>query len=246
MRPWQPTAPLDGPRFKIDRAGVHLKEFDRQFTGYKDANPYGLLVEEDADADVVRWRLDARLAPLEVLPLLAGEVIYHLHSALNHLAYALAKRPNRSAAFPMMERCDPVRFEQMTDSMPPDAIKLINGLQPYQRGDGARTDPLWALAHLRNLDAHRSIFVPESGINIRDQPPGIEIIRPSSGRLDDRAVIAQAPLSLYREQNLEPNIGYSVRIREGSLPTEDAPTTLHRIHDYVRDVAFPVFERFFS
>jgi hypothetical protein len=97
-----------------------------------------------------------------------GECAHNIRSSLDNLAFALArlredppKRPN-AIAFPIYRERE--KFEQNgrrnLDQLPPEAAKLIERIQPFQRDGGetegaAEQDPLLYLQELNNTDKHR-------------------------------------------------------------------------------------------
>jgi hypothetical protein len=111
---------------------------------------------------------------------LVSDAVHGLRSALDHLAFALnekgyadahngaglpAKDANASA-FPIFGnesnegkpmdgehafRSDIARYRHI----PAGALRAIEELQPYKRGDDFRLDPLWAIHALSRVDKHR-------------------------------------------------------------------------------------------
>jgi hypothetical protein len=110
------------------------------------------------------------IAPLYHWGLLLGECIHNLRSALDNLAFALARLvsdpPSTPSAlhFPIcrdksgFEKSD--RIRRSLDQMPAEAAALIERLQPFHR-DGSEAsghpdnDPLVLLQWLSNQDKHR-------------------------------------------------------------------------------------------
>lgn len=106
--------------------------------------------------------------PLEHWGLLFGECIHNIRSALDNLAFALARlhldppaRPNK-IQFPIYQ--DEARFDNNgrcdINQLPPAAALMIEQLQPFQRNrpDDPGTpasDPLMLLSWLNNTDKHR-------------------------------------------------------------------------------------------
>ncbi len=111
---------------------------------------------------------------------MVGDAVHGLRSALDHLAFALnAKgyadahkgaalpaKDEAASAFPIFgnvnQRGEPTDGEASFRSavhtyrhMPPGAKIVVEKLQPYQRGDKFRQDPLWAIHELSRVDKHR-------------------------------------------------------------------------------------------
>jgi hypothetical protein len=110
----------------------------------------------------------AELPPVDGWGLAAGDYVHNVRSALDNLAFALARtqrdppaRPN-DIAFPIYQ--DEARFNRRgrrsIDQLPAPAIDLIERLQPFQRDGGPeRSEPdrdeLVVLQWLSNTDKHR-------------------------------------------------------------------------------------------
>jgi hypothetical protein len=122
-----------------------------------------------------------------ILAILAGELMFNLRSALDHLAAALVPpaqrtyRIMRDTQFPIfscnIEEIDPItgkhvhrndrsRWERMTKGFPDKAMPLVKGLQPYMLSP--KQDPayhaLGILATLQNADKHRQLVIVSSGL----------------------------------------------------------------------------------
>jgi hypothetical protein len=106
--------------------------------------------------------------PVDEWGLLVGECVHNLRSALDNLAYSLARlkcdpptRPG-TIAFPIYR--DKAQFEKKgrrnLDQLPDSAADLIEKIQPFQR-DGSpaagtpQDDPLALLQSINNADKHR-------------------------------------------------------------------------------------------
>lgn len=114
-----------------------------------------------------------------MIPVIIGECLYDLRSALDHLAVAMAPRSRKaSAAFPV-EWTDPwetdaagnyVHREERRRSylskvkgMPTEAAEMIRTAQPYQR-DSSELETLSLISRLENADKHRELIVVGSGV----------------------------------------------------------------------------------
>lgn len=101
--------------------------------------------------------------PVDGWGLAAGDYVHNVRSALDNLAFALARlrrdppeRPN-DIAFPVYQ--DESKFNRRgrrwIDQLPDPAIDLIERLQPYQRDGDPVQDELVLLQWLSNTDKHR-------------------------------------------------------------------------------------------
>lgn len=166
---------------KLARADSQVGALADQISAWTSGNPINVRVELREGRLGYRLILQdfAETAPLDDWGLLIGECVHNLRSALDNLAFALARllrdppsRPEQ-IAFPIYQ--DRSKFEKhgrvKLDQMPPEAGSLIERLQPYQRDkvevEGTPdTDALVRLQLLNNQDKHRIpsvvLIVPES------------------------------------------------------------------------------------
>ena len=168
--------PLDLMRLKLNRANTRLKTLHRELDRWGKAHPIQVVTELDRDSGwhtsyIREWEpLPARFA----IPI--GESLYHGRSVLDHLVWALVKAnkqtPGEHNEFPILAKPPPStrKGEHKRDAfirnyrngklrgVHPDAIALIEGLQPYKR----RKRPPYVLTLLNDMareDRHRTLHV---------------------------------------------------------------------------------------
>jgi len=114
-------------------------------------------------------------------PLLVSECLHHLRSALDNIAFALAKQhtPNltkaqrRDAAFPITNTGKKwTEAASMIKAMSPAACTAIRTTQPLHDADPTQ-HPLSLLQRLQNQDKHRALHTVITGI------PSAELILPN-------------------------------------------------------------------
>jgi hypothetical protein len=155
---------------KIDRAAAQAQVLCKEVSDWTTTNPIAVEVQlrENRHGYRVIQKEYAIAPPLEQWGLVLGECIHNLRSALDNLAYALARlqqdppaRPGR-IAFPIFK--DRQQFlsngKQNIDQLPTVAAGRIEQLQPFQRDDPndpttPDQDPLLQLQWLSNTDKHR-------------------------------------------------------------------------------------------
>lgn len=155
-------------RLKFDRACEHLNALERAERG-EEPHPYLLAHEPDPDGSghIVRVQ---QLA-LGMFGCLIGDCVHNFRSALDHLALELAvayTNPlpagyEEGSEFPIFSYrpMSPDEEAKRIGCVAPTAQTIIKDLQPHQRGQGYRTDPLWQLNELDRIDKHRSILLTE-------------------------------------------------------------------------------------
>jgi hypothetical protein len=106
------------------------------------------------------------------IPLIAGDVIQTLRSALDHVAYQLfcrgprGKGDGKNIYFPIAEnklKYDDQKRSQ-TFGMSPQAIAAIDAIKPYGGGNNV----LWHLHALNRVDKHRLILTAGSAVRSVD------------------------------------------------------------------------------
>jgi hypothetical protein len=153
----------DDTQLKIQRAEKHIQELHAVVKSFTAAHPIGVTGRIDPQTgEPVYYVAQTWVVPDEV-PLIAGDVLQNLRSALDYLICALVringKEPSRFAAFPIADQepalqKDKQWFESKIEDIHEDAKAVIRSLKPYRGGD----DTLWRLHRLNITDKHRLLF----------------------------------------------------------------------------------------
>jgi hypothetical protein len=166
---------IESAKLKIDRATVHIEEFKLGESRYTATQPDAISQQPDSAP-----KLQFTEAPPPCLAVIAGEVIYQLRSALDHLAFDIVKlNPNKvvlpdkwegRCQFPLLSQIptkgnpamtlSPLPRDHFDNSLPgisDNAFTLIESLQPYHGGDGPTQ--LGIIGALSNVDKHRHLHV---------------------------------------------------------------------------------------
>ena len=162
---------------------AHINYLEQQLRLFSLTKPYTVRVEEDIDqrsgkpcGRLIAVRNHGVTDVLDVSHvLLAGEAIYQLRSALDHLIHQLVTvngnaavlKDSRSHQFPIFKSPQGYgsRACGMIYGVAKDVADIIEDSQPYKRTPNAPTkDPLWILQDLNNTDKHRLIPVTTIGI----------------------------------------------------------------------------------
>jgi hypothetical protein len=166
---------------KVQRAGQHLDEVREAVGAYASRNPYRAVRARQPRGQRHIWlyRLEMTEEPDPMIPVIIGECLYDLRSALDHLAVAMAPRKRKAnAAFPV-ETTDPWErneagdfvygderrqsFTSKVKDMPPEAVKMIIKAQPYQC-ENSGMETLSLISRLENADKHRSLIAVGHGV----------------------------------------------------------------------------------
>src|SRR5271166_2457912 len=157
--------PLDGVREKLNRAEHNIVNLKKEADSFLDSGDYRAIPDDNENA--FRRALEyhsTRSVPAR-FSVLAGEIVYHLRSALDHLVWQLviANRatPGHSHEFPIF-KAKPLKkdhFEKKIRGVSPRTAAIIESLQPYRAGTAADNDPLWILHDLCRIDKHRELVI---------------------------------------------------------------------------------------
>jgi hypothetical protein len=240
--------PLDGPRLKIKRAGEHLKTVDKLVAKYSASKPYRLVVDEDCEQSCWIVRLDSLVGPPIIIGIRLGEFVYQLRSALDHVAYELARLttrvPDSQLQFPIYK--EPPIPSTRVEGIPSEALIEIESLQPYHRTHGFQDDPLWVLNKLRRVDMHRVLTPVFASLTIPKLARVASWVRPR-GPFNKGDEIARLPRHIDFKKDFEETATFQVLLAVRQADIGDLPIgQLHTIYDHVRDGIIPRFARFFS
>lgn len=178
---------IKSAKLKLTRAGEHIRAIKRCIAEYSASKPHKIVSKSK-----YQKQLNIPKSPPLEISLLAGEAVYQLRSALDHVAFQLVQmNPNiasiktnwrENAQFPMRTKvprgCRPPLAKDMFFSDLPgiadEPFAFIESLQPYY-GIGAVNNALRFLVHLSNIDKHRHLNL------IRPRTKAFESVRFVSG-----------------------------------------------------------------
>ena len=165
---------LDGPLLKVERAEKHAQDLIALIKDWIALPPHTIVSEDDpANPGRIKTTIE-RIEDVPVdVPLIVGDIVYNLGSALDQLICVLQLRCGasrcRKTNFPFGKDADDVktRLGEIKSLHAPNR-EIIEGLQPFEDGEG-RT--LWALWKLYNHDKHRMLmtFAAAAGIDFRSK-----------------------------------------------------------------------------
>jgi len=156
--------PLDGVREKLTRAGEQMVAIEEHVHSLIASNQYR--VTGHAHHDLREYSFTAYGPPVSArFSVLAGEVIHHLRSCLDHLVWQLVvangQQPTERNEFPI---CDTAtRFAEACRrgklrGVSASAQTRIESLQPYH-STKVEDNCLWVIHELDRIDKHRLLVV---------------------------------------------------------------------------------------
>lgn len=160
-------------RLKVERAKRHVAEFERELRAFFDTNPYKVGAKRDPQTRKWVYYVAGADPIPECLPLIAGDAIQNLMTALDHLAYQIVcsdtgDRPPkpRRIYFPIANDASEyeARKRGKMDGALQETFDAIDALKPYKGGN----DLLWVLYRLNVIEKHRlllTIGAQAAGVN---------------------------------------------------------------------------------
>jgi hypothetical protein len=153
---------LSGARAKIEWAKKHIRNLSVKKTALLRNNSYGATPEYYSDRDATVFYLDKFTAIDPDIPMITGDAVHNLRSALDLLAWALYARRTKGKGthiyFPIFET--PKKYksgsERKVEGISEADIEAITLLKPYKGGN----DHLWGLHELDITDKHRLLITP--------------------------------------------------------------------------------------
>jgi hypothetical protein len=250
----------EGISCKLRRAHQQFETLDVAFHGFLETHPkpYRILTHDDPNTRDRIYGIEIIKPPPTVeWGVLIGEFIHNLRSSLDHLAYALClahtpgKTPPPATEFPIF--WDENRFDDVKSGGGRYKIRgmswamqcAIRDLQPCQRGGAAKSQSLWILQEMSNIDKHRYIHTAVVGYPIIASyvDPDVEIIPIWSE--DQREVARAHPLTPQAQVKTDPMIVPQIVLDE--LPRGDwreASSQLRTFLRIVTEIAEDLGQRF--
>jgi hypothetical protein len=175
-------------RLKLYRADEHLKDIEAILKPLRKRRQYPMVesVQRQRKRTIWEYRLDLDGTQLpEMLPILVGDYLFNVRSALDHLIVAIAPRKHRhKVSFPIHTR-DPLasdetsgdyldadaasRWLTLVKCLPSDCIACLKVLQPYEAatlyGHPAERHALALLSAFQNADKHRELVDVAVGLS---------------------------------------------------------------------------------
>ena len=155
---------LEGPLKKIERANEHIENLSAEVNSF--LGLCGYKVRRDFEGDPPSFVVTVEEVNFPPVPnqfsIIAGEVVYHLRSALDHLIFELIRanrrEPSGENMWPVLSQKRESILKTKIKGVSPTAFKLIESHQPYSLGTSYKEHPLWRLNKLNNWDKHNFLI----------------------------------------------------------------------------------------
>lgn len=223
---WPPEETLTSAQRKLKRGVEHVRTLCAEADAFEDDKAYLFESERELrsahEAEYRCFAVQRREMPTH-WPLLAGEAIQNLRSALDHLIYEKSGN-NRRTQFPIFtDACEfQVLGPRKMKGVPEAARAKIEEVQPYRHmPEDAAHHPLAQLSSLSNLDKHRVLTtfvssVTREGVGL---PHGVELDwkdiatnkRLGAGKAQISTFVVRTEGEV-KDVKVEPMFSYEVRI----------------------------------
>lgn len=238
---------LNDPLAKISRAGEHLVSLKAEAREFLASSPWQNTRDTERAPEFVLYTFKVVRTPPKRVALIVADVVHNLRSALDHLAWQLARTttetPYDRTFFPILKK-DTAQsrrtFASALRDVPPEAQRIIAGFQPYQAGDEAENHPLWILQSLWNIDKHRAIS-PLAATIYLPEIIGHGLFR---DQLEDGTIRYAVPKELRPEEIFEPNIRIELAFETVGPAKGATVEALEEMLSLIRLDIFPAFDAF--
>jgi hypothetical protein len=147
---------------KVERAEEHIRDLRARIKAFIATEPYKIVADDNLQPGR-RCIIVAEAVPIPLtIPVVLGDVLQNLRSALDHLVYNLVianigRDPrDKQIIFPIYDSSSEYesRSPRKIRAVHKQAVDLIDALKPYRGGN----DPLWSLNELNIIDKHRLLI----------------------------------------------------------------------------------------
>lgn len=262
---------------KLERASKHIEDLYAVQEAWLRTGAYTLVREDYPETGRTIIRAQITEPPPPLFSVTLGDATHALRATLDHLALELAvSHHSPSPVPPEVERASefPVFPAQIGNDhgrdvfhrvkkggepdsrsglhklqgVHPDALKTIEGIQPYHRGASYAEDPLWLIHELDRIDKHRRLNLTAyaiEGVGINGGYMGHVVFEKAShgGAVQDGTVVLAFRAS--PDSHFQLDITREIALAEPTLPNAPlAVKTLTQLRDYLRDRVIPLLKPF--
>jgi hypothetical protein len=199
------TSGIKSAKLKLGRAAKHLRAIKQSIAIYSARRPHKF-----TKAAKGTKRLNILKPPPHEISILAGEMVYQMRSALDHLAFDIVKLNTTAASsadrnwqehcqFPLKTRVPggtlPAAKNKFAKDLPgisDRAFAVIEGMQPYY-GKGELNNALGFLAYLSNIDKHRHLNLIRTRVRRKETVKYRSGLNSKSSQALDRGAIIFEP-----------------------------------------------------
>jgi hypothetical protein len=236
-------------QMKLGWADKRLNELEAAVAEFRN-DAYTVRQYDNLEESLHYIWIEQKITP-DPVAMLLGDFVYALRSGLDQLAWQLAlittDKPGGQTCFPIESECplpSNKSYARKIESIPSDALKIIEPLQPYTDWPRRKEHPLWQLNKLSNIDKHEQVAI--GSIPFRLDANVILTARVNF----QHGILVSIPLADKDKLKLKievPDIPFGVPIdATDAVPDfEVGLDRLRKIYEFVRYEVVPKFESFF-
>jgi hypothetical protein len=182
---------FEGCWHRIRRARTHREAATAAWNAFLNEEPYYPSLNVDDDGNGSLWIMQSAPIPHDI-PLLLGEWLYCLRSALDNCIYAVAVRDTDSdpppgedvIQFPIYDTPEAFRRNKYRiNPLSREHREWLETVQPYANGTDPKDTILYWLNHLGRRDRHRQLHVV--GAYVSESTPVVRVPAPSAVLFED-------------------------------------------------------------
>lgn len=252
-------ASLNSVELKIFRAARHIQALQAELEGYFKGNPGKMVREPNTPDDVAVFTFRSPGPIPARFGLIIGDCLQNLRSSLDYLVWELVlvanKQPTKNNMFPICSTRE--RFQEAVDKrdrllgIAPEAVALIESLQPYHLGQDFEKATLLVLDDLANINKHRRILLTDLCAGTSDRRPferngelGIWIGPGAMPVFDSNTRFGPYPIVDGKVQ-METQLVAVIAFAEGAAKGMEVSLCLNEWASYIKTKIVPMFEKFF-
>jgi|SRR5580693_5135859 hypothetical protein len=161
--------PFAGIAKKLERADQNIFNLHNEILKFFSDSKYPVIPHPDAEGWQEAVDYHRALGIPKRFSVLSGEIVHHLRSCLDHLVWYFSSPQSRidnenSIEFPVyrepLTKDQRSRYNRKIEGIAnSNVIALIDGLQPYHRGNDAINDPICIIHDMDRFDKHRELTI---------------------------------------------------------------------------------------
>lgn len=237
---------------KLAWSDYQTQRLKDQIAAWHDSGGYSIVFDKHPNRPGHFMRLKVgEIAP--GIPLIIGDTLYALRSALDHLAHDLAKsftqplppQASEQSEFPIYgNKALPKNVgDRKLGAIDPKARTIIEGLQPHLRGKSYADDPLWQLYEVARLDRHRFVHLTVAtlqgiglgGDNLHVEEMEIFGVDPTAGDDTELGYASVRPIDPGRPMQMNVTPEPQVVFKEGAWAGQSVLDMLTEIRGHIEN-----------
>lgn len=233
---------LAGIHEKLKRANENIVNLNSEIDAFIKVSPNSGIAEAKPQLpeDWIKSHAQQPIPPR--FAVVAGEVIHHLRSCLDHIAWDLStdtyrKKAETKIAFPILiDRPDKkakARYDRNVAGIAsPAALKHIGDLQPYKRPNSA-DQPLAIIHELDRIDKHHELVIVVAAFEARLHIP----LESFTERMINGMAMKEEAFVWESQQKIDGELSRKVAFSKfGERENQSVIPSLKQLTDAIRDV----------